>query len=69
MKINCKICGKKIHLTPYLVRMKKKYCSLECQHDGQKKTINKVCLVCKSEFKTILSQNAIFCSNKFIWCP
>lgn len=61
---NCVICKKEMRLTPYLIRMNTKCCSIKCQHELQKVRVTRICLTCKSEFTVIPSGNKQYCSKK-----
>ena len=61
---HCIVCGKGMRLTPYLIRMKSKYCSIKCQHELQKKRVSRKCITCQYEFITVPSGNKKFCSKK-----
>lgn len=61
---NCIVCNKGMRLTPYLIRMKRKCCSIKCQHELQKKRMVRICQTCNIEFKSNPRVNKKFCSKK-----
>lgn len=58
---HCIVCNKGMHLTPYLVRMNRKCCSIKCQHELQKKNVLRQCIKCEHKFVTHSYGNKKFC--------
>ena len=62
--LNCKVCNKDYHVPKYREH-KSKYCSRDCQNNGQYQSITKTCECCKKEFKVSNSRvHKRFCSGK-----